>query len=345
MLSSPKISSLKHFILRYSPPPISSSSNFWFHTGFGECAVLVLWRIWKKSPHHSQSRACLITIINIEWITKKRSKIEPSDNTHGKRRAHLAILQFNIWIILSRSVFWHKIFPFHNNYIDLPSSSWKKIWWPIEWLLRANAKVVQAMWTIRKLPLFHHKPHCQLQNEFEQDNSKLYLRISLHASNWMSHVSVIPWQLKWHLKLMQFDIWILESNVGPRSGWDTWKVVVLGEKKKFILQQRPSQLLSHHELVRHQSNNGKKAQNIYWQFMQQKTDLSSCFIFWTWRQQKHVNYTSPELAPSKGTVISTSFPQNGACLAMILESGPIAQNVVESSATYFICLWQKKEKG
>lgn len=36
MLSSPSTSSVKHFMFRYSPPPISSNSNFWFQTGFGD---------------------------------------------------------------------------------------------------------------------------------------------------------------------------------------------------------------------------------------------------------------------------------------------------------------------
>lgn len=52
-------------------------------------------------------------------------------------------------------------------------------------------------------------------------------------------------------------------------------------------------------------------------------------------EKQGTSHTSPELAPSNGRTISTSFPQNSACLAIILDSGPIAQNVVESSATYF----------
>lgn len=52
-------------------------------------------------------------------------------------------------------------------------------------------------------------------------------------------------------------------------------------------------------------------------------------------EKQGTSHTSPELAPSNGRTISTSFPQNSACLAITLDSGPIAQNVVESSATYF----------
>ena len=47
------------------------------------------------------------------------------------------------------------------------------------------------------------------------------------------------------------------------------------------------------------------------------------------------NPTSPKLKPSNGTTISTSSPILSACLTSTLDPCPTAQNIVESSSTYF----------
>lgn len=47
---------------------------------------------------------------------------------YGEREAYLSILQFNIWVTLSRSFFCGKILSLHNNYVNLSSCSWKNIW-------------------------------------------------------------------------------------------------------------------------------------------------------------------------------------------------------------------------
>lgn len=57
VLSLPKMSSVRHFNLRYSPPAISSNSNFWFHVGLKEWAVLVRWRAWNYKRQNRQKVA------------------------------------------------------------------------------------------------------------------------------------------------------------------------------------------------------------------------------------------------------------------------------------------------